>query len=410
MSDLKGRTVIPAPPWISCVLACCASMLAVAAVFMTHSIFPEISVHFEVPLTRTRLAFSLTSSGYALSFFLFGPVADRFNPRKMASLGLLAIGIFVLAASELSGFTGFIISMGLIGMGASSVPAAMFPYVATIAPEGSGGTYMGWVVAASTVGVVLGRFAMGLMTAGWGWVFAFKLTAVALLLLSGVMFKFLAPLPQRYDVNNGTLRELYSNALRLLLEPETVSLLAAGFFLFFGFLGSITFLTFMLNGPPFFLTADAIGWISLAGLTALVAPFSGALSQRAGIYRIILTGLLTCLAALQFMGWCLSLTWVTCGVLLLFTGVYCSQPLIFLLINRCVPRHRLGSASSMYLLFCISGGSIASFALGPVWERFAWPGVIVACTLALIAAMLLISFNAVAKLLKNRHSQALRHP
>jgi len=41
------------------------------------------------------------------------------------------------------------------------------------------------------------------------------------------------------------------------------------------------------------------------------------------------------------------------GVLLLFSGVYFCQPLIFLLITQKVPKIYLGTASSFYVLFCI---------------------------------------------------------
>jgi hypothetical protein len=43
-------------------------------------------------------------------------------------------------------------------------------------------------------------------------------------------------------------------------------------------------------------------WISFAGITALIAPFAGNLSQKIGIYKIIFPGLLICLLSFQLMG------------------------------------------------------------------------------------------------------------
>jgi len=144
--------------------------------------------------------------------------------------------------------------------------------------------------------------------------------------------------------------------------------LLAGFSLIFGFLGMITFLTYRLIASPFNFSSGEVGWISFAGITALIAPFAGNLSQKIGTYKIIFPGLLVCLLSFQLMGWFQSITLTVLGLLLLFLGVYVCQPLVFLLIGQNVPKESIGSASSLYILFCIGGGSLSSILLGPAWR------------------------------------------
>ena len=127
----KTETVNLMEPFIVCL----AVMIAGATVFMTQSVFMEISDAFNVDITRTRFAFSVVSIFYGISFLLFGPAADRFDLQKMSSVGLFFSAAGVFAAAIVGSFNSFIISMAVIGICASAVAASLFPYIVKIAPE-----------------------------------------------------------------------------------------------------------------------------------------------------------------------------------------------------------------------------------------------------------------------------------
>lgn len=372
-------------------IVCLAAMIAGATVFMTQSVFMEISDSFNVDLTRTRFAFSVVSLFYATSFLMFGPAADRFDLQKMSSAGLFFSAIGVFAAAIVGNFNSFIISMAVIGICASAVAASMFPYMVKIAPEEKKGIYLGSIVAASTTGVVIGRFSVGIMTSSWGLSNTFKIIAMTICIFSLLTTIVL----NGKKINNAPKAgekhsKSYLKALKLMISPELLRLLITGFFLFFGFLGMLTFLTFRLINAPFYFTSDGIGWISLAGLTALIgSPLSGMLAQKISVFKIMILSLILCLVSIQLMGWIPSTLPVCTGLLLLFLGVYFCQPLIFLLISQKVPQKYLGTASSFYILSCIGGGSVSSVALGPVWEVFGWQGVTLICSVSLMIAMAL---------------------
>ena len=383
----KTETVNLMEPFIVCL----AVMIAGATVFMTQSVFMEISDSFNVDITRTRFAFSVVSIFYGISFLLFGPAADRFDLQKMSSAGLFFSAIGVFAAAIVGNFNSFIISMAVIGICASAVAASMFPYMVQIAPEEKKSIYLGSIVAASTTGMVIGRFSVGIMTSSWGLANTFKIIAMTIcifsllttIVLNGKKINNAPKAGEKYSKS-------YLKALKLMISPELLPLLMTGFFLFFGFLGMVTFLTFRLTNAPFYFTSADIGWISLAGLTALIgSPLSGILAKKTGVFKIMITSLSLCLISVQLMGW-IPLTLPVCtGLLLLFLGVYFCQPLIFLLISQKVPQKYLGTASSFYILFCIGGGSVSSVALGPVWKLFGWQGVTLICSGSLMIAMAL---------------------
>ncbi|MFC1868993.1 MFS transporter [Thermodesulfobacteriota bacterium] len=272
-------------------IACTINMLAVSTVFMTQSIFLEISESFNIDITQARFSFSIVSLFYSASFFFLGPAADKFDLPKIAVTGLLLLAMTVVGASYATSFGMFIIAMALMGICAALIPASMFPHVAKTSPKNKIGIYMGSIVAAGTLGVIFGRVSMGVLTATIGWQFSFRIISVVLFFLSALTFLSLVEKHDEKSKNHQKLTRLYANSIRLMFNPKILSLLLVGFSLIFGFLGMITFLTYRLLAPPFNFSSGEIGWISFAGITALIAPFAGNLSQKIGTYKIIFPSL-----------------------------------------------------------------------------------------------------------------------
>lgn len=372
--------------------ACVITLLAVSTVFMTQPIFLEISKYYSIDITQARFSFSVISLCYAISFFFIGPAVDKYNLPIIASIGLLLLTIFVICASYTTSFNLFTITLAIMGFCAALVPASMFPYMVRIAPKNEIGLYVGSIVASATLGVIFGRVSMGILTSVFGWKMSFRIFAVIIFifLLQTVFFLVLNNSQKEKTVNTKSLFQSYKTSAQQLMDFNILSLLMAGFSLFFGFLGMVTFLTYRLAEAPFNFSSGEIGWISFAGIAAIIAPFSGIISQRIGVFKIIFPSLLICLVALQLMGWFDSILLVIMGVFFLFLGVYACQPLLFLLIGENVPKESIGSASSLYILFCIGGGSLSSIFLGPIWSSYGWSGITVTCSLFLLISLFLM--------------------
>jgi MFS transporter, YNFM family, putative membrane transport protein len=379
---------------IKILIACVITLLAVSTVFMTQPIFLEIAEYFTIDITQARFSFSIVSLFYAISFFFIGPAVDKYDLPITASIGLFLLVISIIFASQTTEFNVFVIALAFMGFCAALVPASMFPYMATIAPKNKIGLYVGSIVASATLGVIFGRVAMGVLTSFFGWRISFTIFAVIIFifLLLTVFILVTKGDQKEKSRKNKSLLTLYKTSIKQLLNGNVFSLLSAGFSLFFGFLGMVTFLTYRLVETPFNFSAGEVGWISFAGITAIVSPFSGSISQKVGIFKIIFPSLIICLFSLQLMGWFDSVLLIVLGLLLLFLGVYSCQPLLFLLIGKNVPRESIGSASSLYILFCIGGGSLSSIFLGPIWNSYGWSGITVTCSISILISLLLMVF------------------
>lgn len=375
-------------------IACTINLFAVSTVFMTQSIFLELSDSFNINLTQARFSFSIVSLFYAAAFFFLGPAADRFDLPKIAVTGLFLLASTIFCSSYATSFNFFIVAMAFIGICAALIPASMFPYIARNSPKDKSGIYIGAIVASGTLGIIFGRVSMGILTSITGWQSSFRIISFVLFFLTVITFLSLVEKQDEKSKNHQKLTQLYANSIQLFFNPKILSLLLTGFSLFVGFLGMVTFLTYRLIAPPFNFSSGEVGWISFAGITAIIAPFAGKLSQKIGTYKIIFPGLLMCLMSFQLMGWFDSITLTTLGLLFLFLGVYSCQPLLFLLISQTAPKESIGSASSLYILFCIGGGSLSSIFLGPVWRSYGWFGITITCTISVLISLLIMSVIA----------------
>jgi YNFM family putative membrane transporter len=370
-------------------IAAVATAVAVATIYTTQPIFAEIAAYFTVSTVQARMSFFVATLAYALSFFAFGPLSDRLPAKRLASVGGVALALFTACAPFVGSFTWFVVVLALAGVAAAAVPAALFALMARIAPPGSVGTYFGLMIAASVGGITLGR-TLGGVVAGWaGWQQAFVIMAV-LNLASVLLLQALPGSAAQDDGPSLRLREVYANAVAMYADARVVRLLAVGALLFFGYLGTVTFLTFRLAGQPFQFSSETIGYISLAGLIALVgAPAAGQLINRWGARAVALAGLGVCASGVATLGLAQTALAITVGLLLVFLGVFSCQPAVMVLLSKAVGPQRRGTASSAYLLACLGAGSLSSFALGPVWTSLGWTGIIAAALGCLAMAAVL---------------------
>nr|WP_269746323.1 MFS transporter [Desulfogranum japonicum] len=368
---------------------CSLVMMAVSTVFMNQAILLELSQFFSVSLPEARLSFSYVSLSYSITFLLAGPIMDQGNLRYIALYSALLLAGTLFMTPYVGTYPGFLLCMFPLGICAALIPASMFPCMALIAPEKNKGFYVGSVVAAATLGVIWGRVLCGVLTSLIGWSGAYQVIAIVVLICTVLAAVYL-PSGSRKATTETSLITAYTKAYRLVFQKRSMGLMLVGSTLFFGFLGMVTFLSYRLNLSPFFFSSGEIGCISFAGITALVAPFSGHLSHKYPSEKIIFAGLCFALASSLLLGWASNVPFIILGLFLLFLSVYTCQPLIFLLVGRSVSAEFVGSASSFYIFFCIGGGSLSSMILGPVWTVYGWHGTVVACSLSIGASLILM--------------------
>ncbi|WP_392561759.1 MFS transporter [Orbus sturtevantii] len=354
-------------------------ILLVGSVYISQLIFQEIAKSFAIDVLDARFVFSLSCFAYAISFFIYGPLSDdKISTQKLVLFGCVGTVLCLVLSVYVQSYIGYLLVMSLIGFFAAAVPVALFAYTAKNTSDDKLAQSMGIMISASIVGIIFSRSMVAILTDYLSWEMAFIIYA---LMIIGITF--LIPLGVKksdYSRSSVSIKEIYLNAAKLLLNKVVVIFLTIGFLLFFVYLGISSFLTFYLKDAPFYLSSTALGWLNFAGISAIVgAMISGRLLQYISKKTLLLILLSGVSLSIVIIGYSPYLLGIAIGLFSLFMCVFGLQPIVISILNQIVPINLRGAISSLYLLSCLAGGSIGTYLLGVFWEYLHWNGIIVIC-------------------------------
>ena len=153
-----------------------------------------------------------------------------------------------------------------------------------------------------------------------------------------------------------------------LRDPALRAAFAIGFCILFAFIGTFTYVNFVLVRQPFALGMMGLGFVYFVFLPSVVStPFAGGVALRCGTRA-------TCAGALAFAAAGLplmllpSLQAVLLGMVLLSVGTFFAQAIATGFVGRAARADR-AAASGMYLACYFLGGLVGSLALGQVYDR-----------------------------------------
>jgi predicted MFS family arabinose efflux permease len=173
-----------------------------------------------------------------------------------------------------------------------------------------------------------------------------------------------------------------------LANPALRASFAIGFCILFAFIGTFTYVNFVLVREPFALSAMTLGIVYLVFAPSIVTtPLAGLARDRFGT-RPTFWGAL----AVAGIGLPLLLTdqlvLLLAGLVLVAVGTFMAQAMATAFVGRVATTDR-GSASGIYLACYFLGGMVGSAALGRAFERFGWAAAVAGIALALTSAALI---------------------
>jgi predicted MFS family arabinose efflux permease len=161
-----------------------------------------------------------------------------------------------------------------------------------------------------------------------------------------------------------------------------------GFCILFAFIGTFTFVNFVLVAPPLSVGMMELGVIYFVFLPSiLTTPLAGGVAGRLGTRNALLASLAVAALGLPLL---LSsqLSIVLSGMVLVAVGTFFAQALATGFVSRSATHDR-SAASGMYLASYFVGGLIGTAVLGQIFDRLGWPATLAGIGLALgVAAVL----------------------
>ncbi len=168
-------------------------------------------------------------------------------------------------------------------------------------------------------------------------------------------------------------------------DPRLVAGFGIGFCVLFAFIGTFTFVNFVLAGPALGLGMMQVGLVYLVFLPAIfTTPLAGEAASRFGTRYTIWAALGVALAGLPLLI-APRLSLVLGGMVLISAGTFFAQAIATGYVSRTAETNR-AAASGIYLASYFTGGLAGSVVLGQIFDRLGWPACVLGIGVALIAA------------------------
>lgn len=380
---------MPPSAWIA---LCLGTAGVFADMYTTQAILPVLGRDFGLAPAVTGLTISAVVLAVAGGSLIAGPLSDRIGrkPVMVGASALLVVPTLLCGLAPTFGSLVFFRALqGLLMPGLTSVAIV---YVNEQFPPRQRGAAMGVYVGGQVLGGLLARGASAALTGLLSWHYALAFFALPTAAGAVVLARYLPASPRP---KQGHLGVRWADVGVHLRNRRLLATCAIGFTLFFGFIGTFTYVPYYLTARPFLLPPASLGFIYLVWATGVFSPLAGAWSMRVGRHRAIAASLgLACAGMLITL--VPSLPIIVLGLALLAVGMFTAIPSVNLLIGE-VTTVAKGTASAIYLCCYYLGGSVGAVVPGLAWERRGWPGVIALCL-----AMALLALAADATMVRAR--------
>ena len=369
---------------------CLTAFLTVVDLFATQAILPTLTRAYNVTPAAMGFAVNSSTMGMAVAGLVVSLFSQRIDRRLgiLVSLAVLSIPTALLAsAPDLTTFTVLRIAQGLCMASAFTLTLAYLGEEWSAADAGSAfAAYITGNVASNLIGRLISAALADHLGLAWNFYF------FAVLNLAGAVLVYYTvaqttPMMQMAPPD----RSPFAAWVAHLGNPRLRAAFGIGFCILFAFIGTFTYVNFVLVRPPLSLGPMQLGFVYFVFLPSIVTTLlAGRAVLRYGT-RPTLWGAL----ALAGVGLPLilspNLSLVVLGMVLIGVGTFFAQATATGFVSRAATADR-GSASGIYLACYFAGGLVGTAILGQIFDRIGWPACVIGIALSIGMAALL-TFN-----------------
>jgi len=364
------------------------AFLTVVDLFATQAILPSLTRHYGVTPAAMGFAVNASTFGMAVSGLVVGFFSPHIDRRLgiLLSLTLLAIPTSLLAvAPNLVVFTMLRIAQGLCMASAFALTLAYLGEQCSATDAGSAfAAYITGNVVSNLIGRLISAAVADRLGLSWNFYFfaALNLNGAALVYFTIHRVRPMHAMTAATSPLDAMLAHWRNPALR--------AAFGIGFCILFAFIGTFTFVNFVLVRPPLLLGMMDIGFVYFVFAPSVVTtPFAGKVALRIGIRPTIWCALAVAALGLPLM---LSphLPEVLTGMVLVGVGTFFAQAAATAFVGQAAAENR-GIASGTYLACYFLGGLAGTMILGPLFDHSGWTGCVIGVALSLGCAGLMTS-------------------
>lgn len=359
--------------------------LTLVDLFAAQAILPTLAKMYGVTPSAMGVAVNASTIGMAAAGLVVALISHRL-PRRggiWISLALLAIPTTLLAhAPDLATFTALRIAQGVF------MSSAFTLTMAYLSEQNSGAATASALAAYITGNVasnLIGRLVSSGVAATAGVAVSFYAFAALNLAGAALVYFTLASAPAMGAAATGLRRSALSRIAAHFRNRCLVASFAIGFCVLFAFLGTFTYVNFVLAAPPLGLSPMALGLVYFVFLPSMVTtPLAGSMASRFGPRPTFFASLGLALVALPLL-LAPTIGPVVAGLALVGVGTFFAQATATGFVGRAAQTDR-AAASGIYLASYYLGGLAGAAVVGDVYDTFGWPAGVSIVGVSLLAA------------------------
>ena len=357
------------------------AFLTLVDLFATQAILPALAAAYGVRPAAMGLAVNAATLGMALGSLGIAFFSRRIDRRRgvMWSLAALALPTALLAwAPDLASFAALRVAQGVF---MSSAFALTLSYLAEQCSAAETASAFAAYVTGNVASNLIGRLIAAALVDHVGLAANFYVFAALNFAGAGLVALTLSttqprPMPARPP---------WSSWAEHLGNSQLRASFAIGFLILFAFIGTFTYVNFVLVRPPLGLSMMGLGLVYFVFLPSiLTTPLAGRAVGRFGTRPVLWAGLAVAGAGLPLL-LAENLAAVVAGLALVGVGTFVAQATATGFVGRAASGDR-GAASGLYLASYFFGGLAGAAVLGGLFDGFGWAACVAGIAIALAAA------------------------
>ncbi|TMH03115.1 MAG: MFS transporter [Betaproteobacteria bacterium] len=346
------------------------AFLTVVDLFATQAILPSLAKAYGVSPAAIGFAVNASTIGMAIAGLAVAFFSNRIDRRRgiLVSLILLSVPTALLAvAPDLTTFAWLRVAQGLC---MSTAFALTLSYLAEhCSATDTAGAFAAYITG-NVASNLFGRLMSAALVDHFGLSGNFYVFA-ALNLAGAVLVYFTLGRTRPMAAVEATARSPLSIWAEHLRNAPLRASFAIGFLILFAFIGTFTYVNFVLVREPLALSRMAVGFVYFVFLPSIfTTPLAGHAVQRFGTRPTFWGALALAGAGLPLL-LLPHLPAVLAGLALIGVGTFFAQATATGFVGRAATTDR-GSASGIYLASYFLGGIVGSVVLGQLFDRFGW--------------------------------------
>jgi predicted MFS family arabinose efflux permease len=361
------------------------AFLTVVDLFATQAILPSLTRAYGVTPAAMGFAVNASTMGMAVAGLIVALFSRRIDRRQGILISLLALSIptaLLATAPNLAVFTILRVAQGLCMASAFTLTLA---YLGEECSD-AGGAFAAYITG-NVASNLVGRLISAAVADHLGLASNFYFFA-ALNIAGAVLVYFTIVRTKPVAMDGAAAQSVFEAWRQHLRNPHLRAAFGIGFCILFAFIGTFTYVNFVLVRSPLSLSPMALGFVYFVFLPSLVTTvLAGYAVQRAGTQWTIWGSFLLAGLGLPLL-LVPRIPAVLDGMVLVGIGTFFAQAATTGFVSKAATADR-GSASGIYLACYFFGGMVGTAVLGQLFDRFGWPAAVAGIGVALVAASLL---------------------